>query len=313
MIGLNRYLLIAVLVAQCASGRAIAQEGGAHPVNVAAFRIRAPNGATSLLLGSFHGRDSRVIQPSPSIFEGAKYFVVEHPSGEGELLGSGGIGKQMDPGSFLRMFQTGKITPAAWVLQLTIDQVSELRRRLKCHLPLDMKDDDIATYLAMRPQLVSYIAAYPCDEGQPKSRDELLFEYAKNQATPIVSLESSVEVQRQRDAVPDELWAKALSKILENDPRTYSDLIAAINAGDYDGVASIVDRFLPDRHDAELFHVRMVSERNAVWLPRLERFLDEGDAVVLVGAAHLPGPDGLLMLVRRDGYQVETTRLARSQ
>lgn len=53
----------------------------------------------------------------------------------------------------------------------------------------------------------------------------------------------------------------------------------------------------------------MVDDRNQAWMPRLIRYLDEGDAFVNVGAAHIPGKNGLVSLLRARGYRVETVRL----
>ena len=53
----------------------------------------------------------------------------------------------------------------------------------------------------------------------------------------------------------------------------------------------------------------MIRGRNALWMPRLEQYLQGGDAVVLVGAGHLAGPDGLIALLRRDGYAVQPVLL----
>lgn len=49
-------------------------------------------------------------------------------------------------------------------------------------------------------------------------------------------------------------------------------------------------------------------ERNQAWLPQLRRLLDEErekDAMVVVGALHLLGPDGLVQQLQAKGYSVE--------
>ncbi|MBP6533447.1 MAG: TraB/GumN family protein [Arenimonas sp.] len=49
-------------------------------------------------------------------------------------------------------------------------------------------------------------------------------------------------------------------------------------------------------------------ERNQAWLPQLRRLLDderEKDAMVVVGALHLLGPDGLVQQLQAKGYTVE--------
>ena len=55
-----------------------------------------------------------------------------------------------------------------------------------------------------------------------------------------------------------------------------------------------------DRDRAALLH-----DRNLAWLPRLETtFAKPGEHFIAVGAAHLPGEDGLVALLRGRGYEV---------
>jgi hypothetical protein len=48
----------------------------------------------------------------------------------------------------------------------------------------------------------------------------------------------------------------------------------------------------------------MVTDRNRAWLPRIEPDLEQGGAFVAVGALHMLGDEGLVSLLRRDGFVV---------
>lgn len=52
-------------------------------------------------------------------------------------------------------------------------------------------------------------------------------------------------------------------------------------------------------------YARLLANRTRAWLPSLKATLD-GDApqLIIVGAAHLVGPDGLVQLLRKAGYDV---------
>lgn len=53
---------------------------------------------------------------------------------------------------------------------------------------------------------------------------------------------------------------------------------------------------------------RINTDRNRAWLPRLKALLDDSDgdnALVVVGALHLLDQDGVVELLRAEGYQVE--------
>jgi len=50
----------------------------------------------------------------------------------------------------------------------------------------------------------------------------------------------------------------------------------------------------------------LIVERNNNWMPQLEKCLGRTTpCMVVVGAAHLVGPDGLLTLLQRKGYRIE--------
>lgn len=79
----------------------------------------------------------------------------------------------------------------------------------------------------------------------------------------------------------------------------------ALNQGDYATIAHTVVTSFDNPADAALSHRILVSERNAAWMPRLIAELNAGNAVVAVGAAHLPGSDGLVTLLTNAGYRVK--------
>jgi hypothetical protein len=56
----------------------------------------------------------------------------------------------------------------------------------------------------------------------------------------------------------------------------------------------------------ELFR-QIVVERNRNWLPRIEQMLAEGtdkDYLVVTGALHMIGPQGLVEMLRARGYRI---------
>ncbi len=63
---------------------------------------------------------------------------------------------------------------------------------------------------------------------------------------------------------------------------------------------------LQDLKSEPKLYQRMLVDRNRDWLPKIEAlFARRGHALVVVGAAHLIGPDGLLAMLRAKGYTIE--------
>ena len=61
------------------------------------------------------------------------------------------------------------------------------------------------------------------------------------------------------------------------------------------------------KRDYPRLYQRINVDRNQAWLPRLEQRLrdGQGDTLVVVGALHLLGPDGVVEALRARGYKVE--------
>jgi uncharacterized protein YbaP (TraB family) len=77
-----------------------------------------------------------------------------------------------------------------------------------------------------------------------------------------------------------------------------------------DGETHKLAQLLSDEYKTfpELYRA-LVSERNHRWLPQIEGYLkDEHNYLVIVGALHVVGEDGLLELVRRDGLTAVPVR-----
>jgi uncharacterized protein YbaP (TraB family) len=80
-------------------------------------------------------------------------------------------------------------------------------------------------------------------------------------------------------------------------------LIEAWKAGDAETVERLM---LRDMEDDPIMYKRLLVDRNRNWLPTLDALLGKsGRAFVVVGAAHLVGPEGLLAMFRAKGYKVE--------
>ena len=52
---------------------------------------------------------------------------------------------------------------------------------------------------------------------------------------------------------------------------------------------------------------KLTTDRNLKWLPQIEKMLQDpkNDYLVVTGALHMVGSDGLVELLRRKGYRVE--------
>jgi uncharacterized protein YbaP (TraB family) len=100
----------------------------------------------------------------------------------------------------------------------------------------------------------------------------------------------------------DRMLAESL-KDLDREKASVLTLTNAWKAGDAADVERIV---LEDVKDDRVMYERLLVNRNRNWLPKLDALLArKGHAFVVVGAAHLVGPDGLVTMFKAKGYRVE--------
>ena len=121
--------------------------------------------------------------------------------------------------------------------------------------------------------------------------------------TPALLLATIQSLAAYGDAEAESLLNETLDwyEALEHQPDWSVE--EAWAAGDTDSIASYVADM---KVEAPLLYKTLMTDRNTAWMPALERMMEtEKRVVVIVGAAHMAGPDGLPALLRAAGYTVE--------
>ena len=91
-------------------------------------------------------------------------------------------------------------------------------------------------------------------------------------------------------------------KDLDKETASVGKLVTSWKAGDVAGVERLV---LQDLQNDPQIYQRLLVGRNRAWLPKIEAlFSRPRPAFVVVGAAHLIGPDGLVSMLKAKGYQL---------
>lgn len=135
--------------------------------------------------------------------------------------------------------------------------------------------------------------------------DQFFFTRALKDGKPIGWLE---EPQAQIDLfakMPDKLGEQFLISTLDeqaNADHKPAGLLRMWRNGDLTELEKI-PREMKARQP--LAYARLLSDRNRAWLPKLEKILGSADTqLIVVGAAHSVGPDGLLSLLKAKGYDI---------
>ena len=276
---------------------------------VPALRVIAPNGASSVLIGSLHIAATRLQQPDASVMNGAKRYVVESSTTQGPQPTA--LPLDLAPEVIHRLLATKGVTRADWAAGLTEAHLKTFREYLGCAAPGVNLDEVAGVLLSIKTaRYASEIASHPCPPAGLLSRDVILEHAAVERGVRMFILESQVDVEARRRAIPERIYRDQIYRAFT--PEWHKGLrrvVNALNTGNYDAITDVQSELFANPADAEVLRKTMVVERNHEWLPVLTGYLDEGAAVVNVGAAHLPGPDGLIALLREGGYRVESIQL----
>jgi uncharacterized protein len=129
---------------------------------------------------------------------------------------------------------------------------------------------------------------------------------AKEDGKPTGGFET-VEFQLSMfDGMTPEEQASFLRQSLEDAPGTAEQMrqiVAAWRAGDAQGIDAIMNESLDE---SPALYARLLTDRNAAWVPQIEQMLrGSDDVLVVVGTAHLVGEHSVVEMLRQRGYTVE--------
>ena len=267
------------------------------PQNLAAsscvWKVSGPGGATLYLGGSVHALRSTDYPLPPAYnraFDASTRLACEVDAKD--LLGSG-----------TSLMQAGRY-PKGDSLKNHVDPrtYAYLRRLFAL---LKIPEEKFSKY---KPWLLVILLDSPSRQGLSEDLgvDEFLMRRARANAKPVFGLESSREHSQIFSGLNDRQGEALLLLTFipqEHGSQEHAQTMSAWRRGDADMLARITnDSF----RDFPSFGDRLLGGRNRNWVPKIEGYLRSGQTYfVVVGAAHIGGPNGLLALLRGRGYQIE--------
>lgn len=82
--------------------------------------------------------------------------------------------------------------------------------------------------------------------------------------------------------------------------------VAAWKAGDTERLYNLQKPLMPDIVDAPGLNARLLYDRNARWIPRIEAAMKSGKPTMIVaGAMHFSGTNNVIALLQKRGYKIE--------
>ena len=139
--------------------------------------------------------------------------------------------------------------------------------------------------------------------GPAIAADQWVGDLAKKHGIELGSLESIYDQIGFIDSIPMKTQLEWLLELNSDMEKEYRNMLRIYQKGDLDSLLLISQMDPNSKADSEL---RAMRNRN--WIDRIENHLTEGKTLFAVGALHLPGTDGVLELLKAQGFEVRVVR-----
>jgi len=276
----------------------ILASGAAAQTRGRTFLWKVQSGASVMYLaGSVHALTADAYPLNPAYqraFDASSALVEEIDLAEADPL-SGGLGLLAKG-----MYQDGRTFNSA-VSRQTVTLVEEKLKNTP--LALDLIQP-------MKPWMVMLMieALGSQDAGlDPElGLDKHFYNLATDGRKQVIGLETAESQIDRFDKMPEAMQEQMLRSELAEMDTEKSSLRSILTAWQTGDAAAIEKMLLASFTTNPAAYTSLITERNRNWMPQLETCLRRSSpCFVIVGAAHLVGPQGLLAMLQQKGYRVE--------
>jgi uncharacterized protein len=164
---------------------------------------------------------------------------------------------------------------------------------------------DISFFNTMKPMiLLSTVLMKSLDCAAPASYEETFIKMAKEQQKPIEGLEKIEDQIAVFDAIPDSTESGMIMDYINDLPKQKALFSRMVGAYKRQNITEIHE-YLKESPELAGFEDIMVYNRNRNWIPVIEKAAAKETNLFACGAMHLGGDQGVVSLLRKQGYTVE--------
>jgi hypothetical protein len=296
----NRHRIVARMSAAVALAAALSAGAAAQtrPASGKNFLWKVQSGSHVMYLaGSVHALTPDAYPLNPAYqraFEAAGALVEEIDLAEADPLSSG-------PALLARgMYQDGR-TFSRVVSPQTAALVADKLKNTPLALDLIQPMKPWMVML-MLEALGSQDAGLDPDLGL----DKHFYDMAAGAGKTVIGLETAASQMDRFDTMPEAMQEQMLRSELAEMDTEKAGLRALLTAWQTGDAPAVEKMLLSSFRSSPAAYASLVTERNRNWMPQLDACLTRAaPCLVIVGAAHLVGPEGLLAMLQRRGYRVE--------
>ncbi len=258
---------------------------------------REGGGPVSYVLGTIHSTDARLRKLPPQIDQAlsqcrvAVFELIDSPQGNDKMV------------------RAMRLPPDRRLEDILGPEL--FRRTAEAVAPLGIAADGLQ---ALKPWALSLYLTFPQIElvrlaqGEP-AFDNWLQDQARRRGKTVEALETMDEQIEIFDGMSETEQVAMVTDMLadhENIEANFNRMFRAYLKGDLSVAMAEANDVsgVSDVAAAERFKARLIDERNRIMAARAAPLLRDGGAFIAIGAAHLPGEDGVLARLAARGYSV---------
>jgi hypothetical protein len=261
------------------------------------WSVNAPGAPPSYLMGSIHVLTAEYYPLSARIeqaFASSTVLIVEADMDE-----------MTNPATFMSLMGKAMLPDGK-----TLDQVIAADLHAEVMQRADKTGVPRAAIQRLKPWMAALVLTGPVIEAagfKPEHGvDKHFFDRAKKAGTERRALETAAYQFDRMDQMTfpqQEALLRGTLEDLDSQTSNVKSMAAAWASGD---TAAIEKVLLPTLRSSPELYDRLLVERNANWVESVETCVKQKTSCfVVVGAAHLVGPDSLVEMLQKKGYKVE--------
>jgi uncharacterized protein YbaP (TraB family) len=136
--------------------------------------------------------------------------------------------------------------------------------------------------------------------------DRHFYDRAKAAGRPVRGLETVAYQIERLDSLPMPVQVEMLRAVLGDVDTQVASVGAIVSAWTSGDVAALERLLLQEFRASPEVYQRLLVERNRAWTPQIAACADEpAPCLVVVGGAHLVGPDSVVAMLRQAGFSVD--------
>jgi uncharacterized protein YbaP (TraB family) len=161
----------------------------------------------------------------------------------------------------------------------------------------------------MKPFVISMLAAQKSMMEDAESYEMTITEIMKENDIEGIGLETAEEQMGIFDDFTDEEQAQMVMEAIKDDPKAEELTLKMQQIYSRQNIDSLHLLIQEEGGTVASKENELLNNRNDRWIPLIEDIIKEKRAFIAVGAGHLGGENGVLELLRKEGYTITPVKL----